>query len=202
MGCYNALQYQALHTSSPLNVTLMVASMPVWMMAVGALFFGVRPQRREMLGAALSTAGVLLVIARGDWRVLAELHFVPGDGYMVIALFVWPWLVVAGPTPAAMQGAQRPVWTWAEALMAQLIFGASFALGMAGIEQVAAPAAILWSLGTRGRAGVCCRRAVAHRLPVLECRRGRGRSRTGRAGQQPDAGLCRCAVGRLVGPGT
>jgi drug/metabolite transporter (DMT)-like permease len=148
MGCYNALQYQALHTSSPLNVTLMVASMPVWMMAVGALFFGVRPQRRDMLGAALSTAGVLLVIARGDWRVLAELHFVPGDGYMVIALFVWAvysWFL-ARP-PASMQGAQRPVWTWAEALMAQLMFGASFALGMAGIEQFAAPAAILWSPG-------------------------------------------------------
>jgi drug/metabolite transporter (DMT)-like permease len=120
--------------------------MPVWVMAVGAAFFGVRPAKREMLGAALSTIGVLLVIARGDWRVLAELHFVPGDGYMVIALIVWAlysWFL-ARP-PASMQGAERPDWTWPEALMAQLIFGAPFALGMAGIEQTLAPTVIQWS---------------------------------------------------------
>jgi drug/metabolite transporter (DMT)-like permease len=37
MGCYNALQYQALHTSSPLNVTLMVASAPTAIIQTGML---------------------------------------------------------------------------------------------------------------------------------------------------------------------
>src|SRR5690606_29980589 len=32
VGLYNTLQYLALHTSSPINVTLVAASMPVWMM--------------------------------------------------------------------------------------------------------------------------------------------------------------------------
>eukprot|EP01137_Pigoraptor_chileana_P014523 Opistho-2@5038 len=39
VGAYNALQYLALQTSTPLNVTLVAASMPVWMLGIGGLFF-------------------------------------------------------------------------------------------------------------------------------------------------------------------
>jgi drug/metabolite transporter (DMT)-like permease len=66
MGSYNALQYLALHTSSPLNATLITASSPVWMLGIGALFYGVKPRGRELLGALLSLLGVALVIARGS----------------------------------------------------------------------------------------------------------------------------------------
>ena len=34
IGAYNALQYMALQTSTPINVTLVGSSMPVWMLAV------------------------------------------------------------------------------------------------------------------------------------------------------------------------
>jgi hypothetical protein len=44
-GPFNSLQYLALNTSSPLNVTLVASSMPVWMLAVGTLFYGERPRR-------------------------------------------------------------------------------------------------------------------------------------------------------------
>ena len=36
IGLYNALQYLALQTSAPINVTLVAAGMPVWMLLVGA----------------------------------------------------------------------------------------------------------------------------------------------------------------------
>jgi drug/metabolite transporter (DMT)-like permease len=52
VGLYNALQYLALQTSTPINVTLVGSSMPVWMLAVGALFFGVAVTRRQLAGAA------------------------------------------------------------------------------------------------------------------------------------------------------
>ena len=68
IGLYNALQYMALQTSTPINVTLVGSSMPVWMLAVGAVFFGVTVTRRQLAGAALSMAGVLLVLSRGDWH--------------------------------------------------------------------------------------------------------------------------------------
>ena len=37
VSLYNALQYMALKTSTPINVTLVAASMPVWMLLVGRL---------------------------------------------------------------------------------------------------------------------------------------------------------------------
>lgn len=66
VGAYNALQYVALTTSTPINVTLIAASMPLWMLLIGALFFAERPQRGQMIGAALSLAGVAVVLGRGD----------------------------------------------------------------------------------------------------------------------------------------
>ncbi|MFN3305401.1 MAG: DMT family transporter [Roseateles sp.] len=146
MGCYNALQYLALHTSSPLNVTLITASMPVWMLGVGAVFYGVRPTRRQLAGSALSLAGVALVIARGDPAALLAVHFVPGDLLMLLAIFSWAiysWML-ARPAPGLRPG-ERPDWNWAEALMAQLMFGVVFSSVSAGVEHVVAPAAIHWS---------------------------------------------------------
>ena len=63
VGCYNALQYLALQTSTPINATLVGSSMPVWMLSVGALFFGVPVARQQLLGALLSIVGVVLVLA-------------------------------------------------------------------------------------------------------------------------------------------
>jgi drug/metabolite transporter (DMT)-like permease len=60
---FNTLQYLAPVTSSPLNVTLVASSMPVWMRAVGTLFYGEHPAWRQRAGGALGLAGVLVVIA-------------------------------------------------------------------------------------------------------------------------------------------
>lgn len=148
MGCYNALQYQALRSSNALNVTLIAASLPVWMLAVGALFYGIQPSRRQLIGALLSLTGVLFVIARGDPALLAQVQFVPGDLLMLLAVFSWAiysWLL-AKP-PAHMQGEQRPQWNWAEMLLAQTLFGLAFALPMAGIEQVYTAQPVVWGPG-------------------------------------------------------
>ena len=146
MGCYNALQYLALHTSSPLNVTLITASMPVWMLGVGAIFYGAKPTRRQLAGAALSLAGVAFVIARGDPSALLAVRFVPGDLLMLLAIFTWAvysWML---SRPAAgLRPGERPEWNWAESLMAQLMFGVVFSGVAAGVEQSLEPAAIHWS---------------------------------------------------------
>ena len=148
MGCYNALQYQALRTSGVLNVTLIAASLPVWMLAVGAVGFGVRPTGRQLLGAGLSLAGVALVIARGHPLALAQVHFAIGDLLMLGAIFSWAvysWLL-ARP-PQSMRADQRPDWNWAEMLMAQGLFGLVFAGGSAGLEQMAGASPIVWESG-------------------------------------------------------
>jgi len=149
MGCYNALQYQALRSSSALNVTLITASMPVWMLAVGALVYGVRPTRQQFWGALLSLLGVAFVITRGQLDRLAELHFLPGDLLMLLAIFSWAlysWLLARPPARLLGDG-PAPAWNWAETMMSQLVFGLAFAGGSAALEQTWTQQALVWGPG-------------------------------------------------------
>jgi drug/metabolite transporter (DMT)-like permease len=147
VGAYNALQYLALTTSTPLNVTLIASSAPVWMLAIGAVFFRERPTRHAVVGAALSLAGVAIVLARGELAQLAQVRFVPGDLLMLLAIASWAlysWLL-ARP-PASLAGEARPrEWDWAAFLLAQTLFGVLWAGAFAGVEALVAPQAIRWS---------------------------------------------------------
>ncbi len=150
VGLYNAMQYLALVTSTPINVTLVASSMPVWMLAVGMVFYGERPTRRQLVGAALSLAGVALVIGRGSWRRLAEVQFVPGDFYILVGIVGWAfysWLL-ARP-PASMRGDRRPGadqgWDWAGVLLLQVLIGGASAGVFAAGEQLAGAPPVVWS---------------------------------------------------------
>jgi drug/metabolite transporter (DMT)-like permease len=145
VGMYNSLQYLALVTSTPINVTLIAASLPLWMLAIGAVFHGEHPTRRQLLGAALSLSGVLLVIARGEWSALMRLRLVPGDLYILAATIAWAfysWLLVR--PPQSMRGEQRPDWNWAEFLFVQVLLGAA-AAGLASAGEAAlSDASVQW----------------------------------------------------------
>ena len=140
VGAYNALLYLALTTSTPLNVTLIAASSPLWMLAVGAVAFGQRVTARQLAGALLSLAGVVLVVSRGSWAALAQAQLVAGDVYILIGAFSWAvysWLLVQPPawlrppSPATLQS-----WGWAGLLLVQLLFGL-LAAGAAAAGEVA-----------------------------------------------------------------
>lgn len=140
VGSYNALQYLALQTSTPVNVTLIASSTPVWMLLVGALFYGERPRQAQYLGALLSLAGVLLVLLRGDFARIGTLRLVAGDLWMLLAALAWAaysWQL-ARP-PAVLAGERRPAWTWAEFILVQALFGLVFASAAAGVEALAMP---------------------------------------------------------------
>jgi drug/metabolite transporter (DMT)-like permease len=141
VGCYNALQYLALKTSTPLNVTLVAASVPVWMLGIGALFFGQRISGRQMAGAVLSIAGVLVVLGRGDWALLAQVRLVPGDFYVLLATAAWAvysWLLIRPGDPPEIRG------DWAAFVMAQLVFGLGWSALFAGGEWALEDAHIQW----------------------------------------------------------
>ncbi|TFW16767.1 DMT family transporter, partial [Duganella callida] len=142
IGMYNALQYMALQTSTPINVTLVASGMPVWMMLTGWLCFGVAVSRRQVTGAVLSIAGVVLVLARGEWRHVLELRLVPGDLFMILATIAWSfysWLLTRVREPAALRA------NWASFLAAQVALGVlwsgAFALG----EQALGALPVQWS---------------------------------------------------------
>ncbi|HWH38895.1 MAG TPA: DMT family transporter [Usitatibacter sp.] len=146
IGCYNAFQYLALTSSTPLNVTLIAASSSLWMLLVGMVGFRTLPTWRQAAGATLSIVGVLLVLSRGSAATLLGLRFVAGDLYMVLATLAWAiysWMLVR--PPASMRGDARPRWNWAEMLIVQVAFGALWAAAGAAAEQALHPHAIAWT---------------------------------------------------------
>jgi drug/metabolite transporter (DMT)-like permease len=147
VGAYNGLQYLALRTSTPVNVTLIASSLPLWSMIIGMLFYRVHPTRPQLLGAALSLAGVLTVLSRGDPGALLRIQLVEGDLLMVVAIIGWAiysWMLVQ--PPAHMRGAARPAWDWAEFLLVQCLFGATAGFAAAGIGEAIDPSITpVWS---------------------------------------------------------
>ena len=131
VGCYNMFQYLALQTSTPINVTLVASSMPLWMLSIGRLFFGARVSRPQLVGALLSMAGVALVLARGDWRQLAALRFVVGDLYMLAATFSWAWYSWLLSRRAEPDGIRAD---WAAFLLAQIVFGLGWSSLFSALE--------------------------------------------------------------------
>ncbi len=140
MGCYNALQYMALKTSSPLNTTLVGASMPIFMLGLGRLFFGATISRQQWAGVALSTVGVLTVLTRGDWHQLLGLRLVAGDVLMLAATATWSlysWLLTSPPKGQADPPALRG--QWAAWLVAQMVPGLVWSGLFTGVEWVVVP---------------------------------------------------------------
>ena len=142
VGLYNSLQYLALQSSTPINVTLVASGMPVWMLLVGRLFYGVPVKRKQVAGAALSIAGVLVVLCRGDVHQLLGLRLVIGDLYMILATIAWSfysWML--------MQQKDVPVLRadWAAFLLAQVGFGVLWSAALAGGEWVLQDVRVDWS---------------------------------------------------------
>ena len=132
IASYNAMLYLALTTSTAMNVTLVGASTPVWMLLIGRFFFGTPVSARQLLGAVLSIAGVVLVMCRGQWDILVGFHLVAGDVYMLIAAIGWAFYSWMLAHPSAESAPIRA--DWAAFLLAQTVFGLVGALGCASLE--------------------------------------------------------------------
>jgi len=141
---YNTLQYLALHTSSPLNVTLVASSMPVWMLLVGRIGFGAAVTAKALVGAALSLGGVAVVLSQGELARLLQLQFVAGDGWILLAAFSWAWY---SWLLTRRQGEAEIRQDWAAFLLAQIAFGLIASAGLSAGEWLlpAEPPQIVWS---------------------------------------------------------
>jgi drug/metabolite transporter (DMT)-like permease len=120
VGSYNVLLYSALQTSSAINVTLIGASMPIWMLLIGAVFYQVKPRVLQMIGAVVSLLGVSVVLTRGDLSTLLSMQMVIGDLLIMLATFLWAsysWML-SRPGSSSEQE-----WPWAGFLSAQIVIG-------------------------------------------------------------------------------
>lgn len=88
-ACYNALTYLGLQHTTATNGLLLNSFIPVAIVALAWIFLGKRLKTAEAAGIAVSLAGVLAIVARGDPATLAGLHLNMGDVWIIISVFAW-----------------------------------------------------------------------------------------------------------------
>ena len=147
VGSYNALLYLALQTSTAINVTLIGASMPIWMLLIGAIFYKVKPRLLQLGGAIVSLFGVTIVLTRGELASLLSMEAVLGDLLILLATILWAFYswMISRPGKSTEQQ-----WPWAEFLMAQVLIGFLWTMLFEGAEIAAGHAFIdlnYWTIG-------------------------------------------------------
>jgi drug/metabolite transporter (DMT)-like permease len=82
---FNALFYAAAHHTSAVNLTIFQGAIPVLVLLGTVLFFKARIRLLQVLGMAVTMAGVVIVAAKGDLEILRTLALNIGDVWMLVA---------------------------------------------------------------------------------------------------------------------
>jgi drug/metabolite transporter (DMT)-like permease len=85
----SALVYAGLETTSAINVGLLNSTIPVLIVALGALFLGRHVTVRQAMGIALSFAGVAAILFRGSFQRVESLSLGRGDLLAFAAMLTW-----------------------------------------------------------------------------------------------------------------
>ncbi len=88
-AAFNLLLYNAVHSTSALNVSIEQSAMPMVIMIFGFLFFRDPFTWLQGLGAGLSLIGVAVTVSNGDLQALMGLSVNRGDALMVLAGLVY-----------------------------------------------------------------------------------------------------------------
>lgn len=94
VGCFNTFAYIGLNHTTAINALTMQSSGPVLIMLVAFFFFGEKVSRIQMLGILISLPGVLSIIAKGDWEILANMSLNIGDAWVLTAITCWAFYTV------------------------------------------------------------------------------------------------------------
>ncbi len=89
MWICGAAVYFAGQTTSMMNISLIYAASPV-MIALGSVLWLREPfSTKQVVGVVLALVGVVHVVVQGQWLLLAQLVFVPGDLWIAAAATAW-----------------------------------------------------------------------------------------------------------------
>jgi drug/metabolite transporter (DMT)-like permease len=86
---FSALQYVGLQYTSAVNVSVLNSLGPVFIVAAVALMFGETMRLSQYVGIAVSLAGVLFIISRGEPATLVKMAFNYGDLVILFNMGVW-----------------------------------------------------------------------------------------------------------------
>ncbi|TCP10903.1 threonine/homoserine efflux transporter RhtA [Crenobacter luteus] len=86
---FNSLVYVGLHSTSATNGVLLNSFIPILIVALGALGFGLTVGVRQALAIAVSFVGVVTIVAHGEPARLLALQLNPGDALVFAAMVCW-----------------------------------------------------------------------------------------------------------------
>ena len=89
IACFNGFLYLGLHHTTASNAILMQAATPPMILVANLVLFRQKAAVLQVLGVALSTIGVVLVVVRADLGVLLGLHFAVGDLMVLCGVVGW-----------------------------------------------------------------------------------------------------------------
>ena len=89
IGAYNTIAYIGLQYTSALNALLMQSSGPLFVAFWSLVLYRTRLTPMQALGIAISLAGVLTILARGDIEALSGIDFNKGDLIFAGALMIF-----------------------------------------------------------------------------------------------------------------
>jgi drug/metabolite transporter (DMT)-like permease len=88
-GTFIALYYHGISKTSAINALVINSAVPILIPLATFLMYGERIARRQATGIAVSLAGVLVVLSKGDANVLAAMDLNQGDLWVLGAMAVW-----------------------------------------------------------------------------------------------------------------
>jgi drug/metabolite transporter (DMT)-like permease len=89
MWVCGAFVYIGGRSTTAVNIGLLYAAAPVLIALVSALWLRERLGAMQVAGIVLALAGVLHILIKGDWPLLAQLQVNPGDAWVSVAVLCW-----------------------------------------------------------------------------------------------------------------
>ena len=104
-GLHNAFAYVGLQYTTATNGVILNSAIPILIILLGWLIYRETITRLQMVGVAVSLAGILVIISRGDPVVLAQLRLNKGDLIVLFGMVFWAaYTVFLRMKPAELPG--------------------------------------------------------------------------------------------------
>ncbi len=102
---FNTLVYIGLQTTPASNATLLLSVTPVAILIFSSLILKVHMNLRQLLGILVSTAGVIMLVTRGEFDRLLSVGISVGDLWILAAVLSWAiYSVLLRKLPNALKG--------------------------------------------------------------------------------------------------
>jgi drug/metabolite transporter (DMT)-like permease len=89
VALFQTLVYLGLRTTTAINAVLLNSSSPLFFLLCSWAIERERATRQQVAGMLISTAGILVILARGEAATLLQLRFHAGDAWILLAMPIW-----------------------------------------------------------------------------------------------------------------